>query len=191
MPLENWVHHSALWPFLYDWQTLLAGLLALGAALWTISVTRSAANSQIEAANQQVAAARAQIATDVRLDRERAQNERGDESVAAAVEMQAAIHRCMSAIEDKRQKEIWKTYTAAWDSQTKFRAAYAVARRYHSNLSAGGPPVEVDVLLYRLRGVARAVDDGLAPDMEELNGIAKDLRTIVERFGSQMGHVAS
>ena len=62
MPLENWVHHSALWPFLYDWQTIIAGFLALLAAVGTIWVTRHIANRQIaasrEEADKQIKAAR-------------------------------------------------------------------------------------------------------------------------------------
>jgi hypothetical protein len=53
LPLENWVHHSALWPFLYDWQTLLAGIFALGAAALTVLGTFTSANRQIDAANKQ------------------------------------------------------------------------------------------------------------------------------------------
>ena len=33
MPLESWIQHSRVDQFLYDWQTLIAGLLALLAAL--------------------------------------------------------------------------------------------------------------------------------------------------------------
>jgi hypothetical protein len=47
LPLEGWIHHSALWPFLYDWQTVIAGLLALGAALWTVWATKASADDEI------------------------------------------------------------------------------------------------------------------------------------------------
>jgi hypothetical protein len=33
MPLENWIPHSRVDEFLYDWQTIIAGVLALAAAL--------------------------------------------------------------------------------------------------------------------------------------------------------------
>jgi hypothetical protein len=184
--------------FFDHWQTLIAGVFALLAGLGTIWVTRSTAKRQIaaarEEADKQIAASREQTAaaydqnaTNIRLEHQRAQNERGGESVAAASEMQSAVHRCKSAIEDKRKGEIWATYTAAWDDQTKFRAAYAVARRYHENLSAGGAPVEVDALLYELRDVARPVADGHEPDKVELDKIVTELRKIVEHFKNQMG----
>lgn len=49
MPLEDWVRHSRHDMFLYDWQTLIAGVLALLAAGGTIGVTRHMANKQIKA----------------------------------------------------------------------------------------------------------------------------------------------
>ena len=98
MPLENWVHHSALWPFLYDWQTIIAGFLALLAAVGTIWVTRlqlaikqiiashEEADKQIKAAREEadrvIAATRAQtevtakqIETTIDLARKRDENE--------------------------------------------------------------------------------------------------------------------
>lgn len=84
-------------------------------------------------------------------------------------------------------KEIWATYTAAWDRQTTFRAAYAVARRYSADLPEGGGPAEADGLLYQLRDVAIPVAAGGEPNRAELNRIVTDLRNIVEHFESQLG----
>ena len=39
MPLEGWIQHSRVDQFLYDWQTVIAGVLALVAALDTILAT--------------------------------------------------------------------------------------------------------------------------------------------------------
>jgi hypothetical protein len=33
MPLESWIQHSRVNEFLYDWQTVIAGALAVVAAL--------------------------------------------------------------------------------------------------------------------------------------------------------------
>ena len=85
---EPW-HFTTGVDLLDHWQTLVAGLLAVAAALATIWVTRSTAHQQIAAVHEQIAA-----------DRLSVQNVRGDESVAAALEMQAAMHWCRSAIED-------------------------------------------------------------------------------------------
>lgn len=64
MPLEGWIQNCIVARFLYDWQTLAAGLFALLAAIGTIWVTRSTASRQIDAAREQadrmVAAAREQ-----------------------------------------------------------------------------------------------------------------------------------
>ena len=187
---EPW-HFTTGVDLLDHWQTLVAGLLAAAAALATIWVTRSTANQQIAAAREQADRQIAAVHEQIAADRLSVQNVRGDESVAAALEMQAALHRCRSAIEDKRRDEIWQTYTAAWDYQTKFRAAYAVARRYHPNLAAHDPPGEVDALLGRLRNVAIRVAGGQEPSKPELDKIVTDLRLVVGSFQNQLGRAAS
>jgi len=64
MPLEVWIQHSRVDQFLYDWQTVIAGGLALLAAFGTVRMTSRIANRQIAAsredADRVVAAARAQ-----------------------------------------------------------------------------------------------------------------------------------
>jgi hypothetical protein len=64
MSIESWIQRWKLAQFLWDWQTLIAGALAVLAAIGTIWATRSAANRQITASREQadrmVAAARAQ-----------------------------------------------------------------------------------------------------------------------------------
>jgi hypothetical protein len=89
MPLESWIQHSRVDQFLYDWQTVIAGVLAflagvatVVAAIWAIWATRSTAREQIAAsradADRVIAATREQTrvtaeqtATTVRLEQER------------------------------------------------------------------------------------------------------------------------
>ena len=82
MPLEDWIQHSRVDEFLYDWQTVIAGVLAfvagvgtVVAAIWAIWATRSTAREQIDAsredANKVIAATREQTETTIRLERER------------------------------------------------------------------------------------------------------------------------
>ena len=59
MPLEVWIQHSRVDQFLYDWQNLIAGGLALTAGIltvvvtiWAIRVTRSTAKKQIDASRE-------------------------------------------------------------------------------------------------------------------------------------------
>jgi hypothetical protein len=49
MPIEDWVHHWIAARFLYDWQTLIAGVLAVLAAAGTILATIKSANPEIKA----------------------------------------------------------------------------------------------------------------------------------------------
>lgn len=66
MPLENWIQHSRVDQFLYDWQTVIAGVLALLAAFGTVVATMIIANRQIAASREEadkvIAATRAQTA---------------------------------------------------------------------------------------------------------------------------------
>ena len=57
MPLEDWIQHSKVNQFLYDWQTLIAGILAVFAAVGTIWTTVRSAGREIAASQAQTAAA--------------------------------------------------------------------------------------------------------------------------------------
>jgi hypothetical protein len=46
MPVESWIQHSRLKEFLYDWQTVIAGVLALLAAFGTVVATMIIARRQ-------------------------------------------------------------------------------------------------------------------------------------------------
>jgi hypothetical protein len=57
------------------WQTLIAGLLAVGAAVFTIRATVRSADREIEAANRQIRTAQRQIDITLTLDRRRTADE--------------------------------------------------------------------------------------------------------------------
>ena len=62
--------HFTTWPDLFDhWQTLIAGFLAVLAAVGTIWATIRSARREIDANQAQTAVAQAQIATTLRLER--------------------------------------------------------------------------------------------------------------------------
>jgi hypothetical protein len=68
MPLEHWVEHWRAAKLLYDWQTLIAGIFAVGAAVGTILAT-------VWSANREIKANKDQTATTVQLDRDRVAKE--------------------------------------------------------------------------------------------------------------------
>ena len=68
MPLEHWIQHCTVARVLYDWQTLIAGVLALLAALWTIRET-------VRSADREIAASQKQMDPTVRLEQRRAASE--------------------------------------------------------------------------------------------------------------------
>ena len=83
--------------FLYDWQTVIAGVLALLAAWLTIRATKRSADREIEASRAQIAVAQKQIETTVRLERERLSSELETLRKSLAVELRLHIARAMGA----------------------------------------------------------------------------------------------
>ena len=49
MPLENWIQHSRVNQFLYDWQTVIAGVFALVAAGLAVRAARQRERREVEA----------------------------------------------------------------------------------------------------------------------------------------------
>jgi hypothetical protein len=85
MPLEDWIQHCKVAQFFYDWQTIIAGALALLAAGLTVRATKRSTDGEIEASQ-------ARIETTVRLERE-SETLRG----SLAVELRQQITRAMGA----------------------------------------------------------------------------------------------
>jgi hypothetical protein len=77
--------------FLYDWQTLIAGVLAVLAAVGTIWATIKSADREIAASQEQTAAAQKQTETAVRLARKRDE----DEYDAFRLMLEAAMTRVL------------------------------------------------------------------------------------------------
>jgi hypothetical protein len=92
MPLESWVQHSRVDQFLYDWQTLIAGVLAVLAAGWTIWATIHSANREIKASQAQTAVAQKQIETAIYFERMRD----CDEGIAFFNVLEAAMERVLA-----------------------------------------------------------------------------------------------
>ncbi len=101
MPLENWIRHSRVDQFLYDWQTVIAGVLAFVAGFGTVVATMIIARRQIAASREEadrvIAATREQTETTVRLERERGASEVDALRKALAVELRQQITRAMGA----------------------------------------------------------------------------------------------
>ena len=95
MPLESWIQHSRVDEFLYDWQTLIAGVLALVAGIRHRCGDDDIANKQIDASREEadrvIAATREQTETTVRLERERVSSEVDALRKSLAVEIRQYI----------------------------------------------------------------------------------------------------
>jgi hypothetical protein len=152
-------------PSVTDWITAGGTFIAAGAAIVAAGAAIVAARAAVRAANIADGAATTW--------RDALQNQRYDECVAAAVELQAAINRYISEVKDERQGEIAPTYTEAWDRQTRFRSAFQVARRYRpQNLPDGQePPQQIDEQLNLLKPSGVAARHGHSPDETALDAI--------------------
>ena len=113
MPLEVWIQHSRVDQFLYDWQTVITGVLALVAAFGAIWVTRHIANKQITASREeadkviaatraQTAVAQKQIDTTVHLERERVLSELDALRKSLGVELRQQIAGAFRAYDNLR-----------------------------------------------------------------------------------------
>jgi len=99
MPLEDWIQHSKVNQFLYDWQTLIAGILAIFAAAGTIWATIRSAGREIKASQAQTAVAQKQIETTVRLERRRA----ASEALAFHAMLAAAMARILAEADSAKK----------------------------------------------------------------------------------------
>jgi hypothetical protein len=110
MPIEDWVQHSKVDRFLYDWQTLIAGVLALLAGFGTVAATMIIARRQIAASREQadrmVAAAREQTRatfkqTETTFDLEQMRN--ASEALSFHAMLEAAMARVLAEAERARR----------------------------------------------------------------------------------------
>ena len=119
--LADWIQHWNAGQFLYDWQTLIAGVLALLAAWLTIRATKSSADREIAASQAQTAVAQKQIETTIRLERLRAANE----GYAFHATIWAAMERVL--LEESEARSLFLKLNPA-DRSTK--QAYAARQRF-------------------------------------------------------------
>jgi hypothetical protein len=85
------IHRWNLPQFLYNWQTLIAGVLAVLAAWRTIRATTKSADREVDASQKQTAVAQKQIETTVQLARKRDE----DEYDAFRLMLEAAMTRVL------------------------------------------------------------------------------------------------
>ena len=119
MPLESWIKDWVVAQILYDWQTVIAGVLALAAAWWTVRTTKLTAQDQITAAGEQTKAAVEQTTTTIRVDRERV----ASENRAFCVMLEAAMARVLAEVAWARSNYAGLTAHASGDPS---RGAYVV-----------------------------------------------------------------
>ena len=84
-------------------------------------------------------------------------NQRADECIAAAHDLEAAVGRCLAAKKQLHsQKEFWPTYDDVWASARQLQQKVSVAARYHktSKQELDAIPQQIRVELENLKGIA-------------------------------------
>jgi hypothetical protein len=117
MPIEDWVQHSRVDRFLYDWQTLIAGVLAVLAAWRTIRATTKSADREVAASQAQTRATLKQTETTFALEQMRKESE----ASAFHVMLAAAMMRVRAEADQTKS-----TYPHVVQDQGESEDAYAV-----------------------------------------------------------------
>jgi hypothetical protein len=165
---------------LYNWQTLIAGLLALGAAVWTIKATRSTAKEQIDAsqkdADRVIAATRAQTeATFKQTDATVTLDQLHDASEALAfhVMLEAAMARVLAEADWAR-----KTYPQLMTPQATLEAMGA-------GQEAGSSPDAFAARQCITKGAFVELRAACVRRGGDLTGAFLDLEREIDRFAAQ------
>jgi hypothetical protein len=162
MPLENWIQHSRHDQFLYDWQTVIAGVLALAAGILTVVATMIIAHRQIKASREVITATRDQTETTIRLERERIASE--------AKAFHAMLAAAMTRVLDE----------AAW------------ARQMHPNVLTQKEGRSVDAFVVRVNSITKGAFAELRAACVRqggsLTGEFLDLEREIDNFASQRGN---
>ncbi len=194
----------AFYQLAYQWQTLIAGVLALIAALLTIWATNNAANRAILAAQEQTRVAREQTATTLRLERRRVARE----SFAFYATLEAAMQSVAEDIEAARS--IFKSQqlgekgisVAAYQARQRIKKT-AFAEIRNACLKFGGqltsPFLRLDKEIDDLSNqwtlmptagdpIRMGANEGL---LEELAGIELQAKFLLEEAQSARGRCAA
>jgi hypothetical protein len=150
-------------PSLTDWMTASGTIVTAVAAVGTACIAWKAAKTWKEAL----------------------QNQRYDECVAAATELEAAVYRCITDVDKRRREDIWKSYTEAWDHQTRFRSAFQVALRYRPENLAADIPERIDHIIRDQ--LKPTLGQGQGHDQAALDKIAKDIKSEVAIIRQRLG----
>jgi hypothetical protein len=118
------IHRWNLRQFLYNWQTLIAGVLAVLAAWRTIRATTQSADREVAASQAQTAVAQKQIETTLRLERRRA----ASEGYAFCAMLEAAVGRVL--VEAADAQHIFAAAVAQVPDSSVSRSALRARQRF-------------------------------------------------------------
>ena len=150
MSIEGWIQRWKLAQVFYDWQTLIAGVLAVLAAWRTIRATTELANREVKASQDQTAVAQKQIETTLQLERQcdaLRERDRTDRAEVVVFRLSGWLSEVGSAIKAKsEQYETFRTHNATPASQP-----HQIVTQWKLNMAAGIESVMSD-LHYLERG---------------------------------------
>jgi hypothetical protein len=189
MSIEGWIERWKVAQVFYNWQTLIAGVLAFAAGFGTVVATiiiarrqiaaaRVQADREIAASQDQTAAAQKQIATTLRLERQRAARER----FAFQAMFEAAMGRVIA--EAKEAREIFSKAQPV--EQTGHPAEYSEAfDKFAERLSEGARYARENFTKHafsELRGACLRYGGIMTAEFLELE-------SLIDKFASATTHV--
>lgn len=176
------------WQLVDHWQTLIAGLLALSAAVGTIWATIVSANREVKAARTQTDAAQGQITAMILLERRR----RARETLA----FMSAVEAAMNSIKDdaRAAREIASEGAYGMHSSPAYRAGQAIKKTafpylFEASLRLGGDmttallQLDKDIDDFAAKwasigsnGTSKGANDGLLDGLDRIEAKAELLR---------------
>jgi hypothetical protein len=176
---------------LFDhWQTLIAGLLAIGAAWWTVRATVKSADREIKASQDQTAVAQKQIETTIYFERMRD----CDEGVAFFNVLEAAMERVLAEAAFLRTSRIPHLPLSAQSSSAQAlnirkgitKGAFAELRTAclrRGGLAGEFLDLEREIDSFAAQGAAH---DGLKEQLDLIEAKATGLRDKAARMGMHL-----
>ena len=138
-----------------DWQTVkdISPVVSAGLAVLTLGVAVYATNTWLRGIR----------------------NERIDKALEAVHDLRDRINRVVAIRASPNRDSVWRAYSEAWDSRSRFNQAYEVARRYYQKRLLETPPSEFTA---RLDILKEYIDDGCSDKVADefkatVNGIVE------------------
>jgi hypothetical protein len=179
---------SEFWSIVGYWQTIIAGLLAVGAAGLTIWATNSAAAREVSAANRQVEATQDQIKTALLMDQQRTTSEniaKLEETLAFFIALSGAMDMVVKAVPRARTLMAGRSanHSAVFSARQSmlsplFPDLRQVCIRLGGNITSLFIELDQDIIVFSSKWIPAQLPAGMAFKLGDQNGFEDELSAI-------------